>query len=332
MDKILHYFNCINSSRSADRQPSDMDFDLANKHKKEVEQRRREAKRKLEEKKKEEEIRASLEQEQRDRELRRLQQAEEDRKRAEAERQLNEGIRYCMRLRPYPSSRTDDKLELPPSALEDLERQGALEKGTLLTFAVSLPDHPAARLAGAAPASGSTHAGVAEFTAEEGTVGVPPRVALCLTKGAGLQTLDAVAQVEVRYVKLPRCSKSLVKLQPRGEGFHAGSMKVVSLDLEHVLLETLRGHTALSQGDWLPIRHQGQTYDLLVGITVSKAYRLWEHEPFGTRSQPRAASVKRATHAATAMRTAKAAREMAPRRADDAQIPRHWVPDVFPVM
>lgn len=241
-----------------------MDFDLANKHKKEVEQRRREAKRKLEEKKKEEEIRASLEQEQRDRELRRLQQAEEDRKRAEAERQLNEGIRYCMRLRPYPSSRTDDKLELPPSALEELERQGALEKGTLLTFAVSLPDHPAARLAGAGPASGSTHAGVAEFTAEEGTVGVPPRVALCLTKGAGLQTLDAVAQVEVRYVKLPRCSKSLVKLQPRGEGFHAGGMKVVSLDLEHVLLETLRGHTALSQGDWLPIRHQGQTYDLLV--------------------------------------------------------------------
>jgi len=241
-----------------------MDFDLANKHKKEVEQRRREAKRKLEEKKKEEEIRASLEQEQRDRELRRLQQAEEDRKRAEAERQLNEGIRYCMRLRPYPSSRTDDKLELPPSALEELERQGALEKGTLLTFAVSLPDHPAARLPGAGPASGSTHAGVAEFTAEEGTVGVPPRVALCLTKGAGLQTLDAVAQVEVRYVKLPRCSKSLVKLQPRGEGFHAGGMKVVSLDLEHVLLETLRGHTALSQGDWLPIRHQGQTYDLLV--------------------------------------------------------------------
>ncbi|CAE7362944.1 unnamed protein product [Symbiodinium natans] len=40
---------------------------------------------------------------------------------------------------------------------------------------------------------------VAEFTAEEGTVGVPPRVALCLTKGAGLQTLDAMAQVEVRY-------------------------------------------------------------------------------------------------------------------------------------
>ncbi|CAJ1453147.1 unnamed protein product [Effrenium voratum] len=234
-----------------------MDFDLAKKHNKEVEQRRREAKRKLEEKKKEEEIRSAMEQEQRQREELRLRQAEEERQRQEAENRLNEGARYVARLRPFPSSRTDDKLELPASALEELERQGVLERGALLTFAVSLPT--LARQGGA-----STHAGVAEFTAEEGTVGVPPRVALCLTKGAGLETLDAVGQVEIRYVKLPRCAKSKVKLQPRGEGFHAGGMKVVSLDLEHVLLETLRGHTALTLGDWLPIRHQGQTYELMV--------------------------------------------------------------------
>eukprot|EP00434_Breviolum_minutum_P038500 symbB.v1.2.034152.t1/scaffold4359.1/size40727/1 len=139
---------------------------------------------------------------------------------------------------------------------QELERQGVLEKGALLTFAVSL----SSRTGG----GGSTHAGVAEFTAEEGTVGVPPRVALCLTKGSGLGTLDAVGQVEIRYVRLPRCRKSKVMFQPRGEGFHAGGMKVVSLDLEHVLLETLRGHTALTQGDWLPIRHQGQTYELMV--------------------------------------------------------------------
>jgi len=233
-----------------------MDFDLANKHKKEVEQRRREAKRKLDEKKKEEEIRAAMEQEQREREENRHRQAQEERMRAEAEAHKNEGARYLARLRPYPSSRTDDKLELPPSALEELERQGVLEKGALLTFAVSL----SSRTGG----GGSTHAGVAEFTAEEGTVGVPPRVALCLTKGSGLGTLDAVGQVEIRYVRLPRCRKSKVMFQPRGEGFHAGGMKVVSLDLEHVLLETLRGHTALTQGDWLPIRHQGQTYELMV--------------------------------------------------------------------
>eukprot|EP00435_Cladocopium_sp_Y103_P010877 s1224_g2.t2 len=155
-----------------------------------------------------------------------------------------------------PSSKLTCSLKIANLQRKELERQGVLEKGALLTFAVSLTTRTGE--------GGSTHAGVAEFTAEEGTVGVPPRVALCLTKGSGLDTLDGVGQVEIRYVKLPRCRKSLVKFQPRGEGFHTGGMKVVSLDLEHVLLETLRGHTALTQGDWLPIRHQGQTYELMV--------------------------------------------------------------------
>jgi len=95
-------------------------------------------------------------------------------------------------------------------------------------------------------------------------VGVPPRVALCLTKGAGLSSLASVAQVEVRFVRLPRSAKSRVRFQPRGEGFHAGGMAAVRMDLEHVLLESLRGHTALSEGDWLPIRHNGVTYELVV--------------------------------------------------------------------
>eukprot|EP00930_Biecheleria_cincta_P086117 TRINITY_DN75485_c0_g1_i1.p1 TRINITY_DN75485_c0_g1~~TRINITY_DN75485_c0_g1_i1.p1 ORF type:complete len:673 (-),score=148.26 TRINITY_DN75485_c0_g1_i1:258-2276(-) len=243
-----------------------MDFDLAKKHSKEVEQRRREAKRKLEQQKRDEEQQRVMEHEYRERELVRLRQEQEEKARAEQEALLNDGVKYTTRLRPYPSSRTDDKLELPPSALEELERQGAIERGTLLTFAVCLPGSGSVR-PGSEPSSssaGSTHAGVAEFTAEEGTVGVPPRVALCLTKGSGLDRLDAVGQVDIRYVRLPRCAKSRVKLQPRGEGFHAGGAKTISMDLEHVLLETLRGHTALTQGDWLPIRHQGQTYELMV--------------------------------------------------------------------
>jgi len=239
-----------------------MDFDLANKHKKEVEQRRREAKRKLDQQRKDEAQQAAMEQEYREREEMRLRKEKEERARAEQEAMMNDGVQYAARLRPYPSARTDDKLELPPSALEELERQGALEKGVLLTFVVSLPG--TGIIESSTPSAGSTHAGVAEFTAEEVTVGVPPRVALCLTKGSGLETLDAVGQVEIRYVRLPRCPKSRVKLQPRGEGFHVGGMKTIQMDLEHVLLETLRGHTALTQGDWLPIRHQGQTFELMV--------------------------------------------------------------------
>lgn len=242
-----------------------MDFDLASKHKREVEQRRKEAKRKLDQQRKDDHQRATMEQEHREREEARLQEAEEERQRLEREALLNEGVRYLARLRPYPSSRTDDKIELPPSALQELERQGALERGTLLTFQVALPS--IATKVGVAVSSGSTgrtHAGVAEFTAEEGTVGVPPRVALCLTKGCGLDSLQSVSQVEVRYVRLPRPSKSRVKFQPRGQGFHAGGLKKVRIDLEHVLQESLRGHTALTEGDWLPIRHDGYTYELVV--------------------------------------------------------------------
>mmetsp|Transcript_71512 Transcript_71512/g.221133 ORF Transcript_71512/g.221133 Transcript_71512/m.221133 type:complete len:620 (+) Transcript_71512:1-1860(+) len=189
---------------------------------------------------------------------------EKERLQAEREALLNAGVRYTAQLRPYPSSRTDDKLELPPSALQELERQGALESGTLLTFAVSCPGGGPAAVGSAAPALSATHAGVAEFTAEEGAVGVPPRVALCLTKGSGLDSLAAVGQVEVRYLRLPRSAKSLAKLQPRGEGFHIGGASAVRMDLQHVLQETLRGHTALTEGDWLPIRHNGVTYELVV--------------------------------------------------------------------
>jgi len=241
-----------------------MDFDLAKKHSKEVEQRRREAKRKLEQQRRDQEMQAAMEKEHREREIERLRQAEEERQRAEKEALQNGGVRYSSLLRPYPSSRTDDKLELPPSALEELERQGALERGTLLTFAVSCPDGGAAKGGASSSSFGTTHAGVAEFTAEEGTVGVPPRVALCLTKGSGLDSLAAVGQVEVRYLRLPRSAKSLAKLQPRGEGFHIGGASAVRMDLQHVLQETLRGHTALSEGDWLPIRHNGVTYELVV--------------------------------------------------------------------
>merc|ERR1719163_1311839 len=136
---------------------------------------------------------------------------------------MNDGVRFLQRLRPYPTDRADDKLVLPPSTLEALERQGALDGG-VLTFTVALPPGPGKT------AGGLTHAGVAEFVAEEGTVGVPPRVALCLTKGAGLDSLAAVGSVEVRYARLPRSAKSRVKFQPRGEGFHIGGKDAMRMD------------------------------------------------------------------------------------------------------
>lgn len=229
-----------------------MDFSLSSKHKKEVEQRRREAKRKLEEQKRQEHAQAEMAETYEQRALERLRAQEEERRRRDEEALANDGVHWRAQFKPWPSDRTDDKLMLPPSALEHLEQQGALEKG-LLTFSVSIPG-----------GFTRTHAGVAEFTAEEGTVGLPPRVALCLTKGAGLQSLERMGFVEVRYVRLSRYAKCSARLQPRGHGFHLEGSQTVNIDLEHVLMESLRGHTALSEGDWLGIRSSGVTYELVV--------------------------------------------------------------------
>jgi len=235
---------------------------LGAKHKREVEQRRKDAKRKLEAQKRDDEMRSAMEAEQRSREVERLRLEEEARLRNEEEKRLNDGVRFVAHLQPRPLARADDKLHLPPSALEELMQQGAIEKGTLLTFSISVPQARGDEVS--TLVVGTTHAGVAEFTAEEGTVGVPPRVALCLTRGAGLDTLGAARQVEVRYVRLPRSAKSVVRFQPRGEGFHAGGIQNRRIDLEHTLQESLRGHTALTEGDWLPIRHEGYTFELIV--------------------------------------------------------------------
>merc|ERR1719201_3158151 len=119
-----------------------MDFNLAKKHSKEVDQRRREAKRKLEQQKRDEELQKIMEEGQREREEQRILEEQEERRRAEEEALLNDGVRFLQRLRPYPIARADDKLVLPPSALEALERQGALDGG-ILTFGVALPAGPA---------------------------------------------------------------------------------------------------------------------------------------------------------------------------------------------
>lgn len=228
-----------------------MDFGLASKHQKEQEQRRKDMKRKLDQQKRDHKIQAAMEQDVREREFARIQAEDVERRRVEQEAFINGGVQYHAQLRPVPSDRTDDKLVLPPSVIEHLDRQGGLNGG-VITFAVSVPGGSA------------THAGVAEFTAEEGTVHVPLRVALSLTKGAGLHSLAACGQVQIRFLRLPSRKKCLVRLQPRGQGFHLGGMKAVKMDLEHVLLESLRGHTALTEGDWLPIRNNGITYNLVV--------------------------------------------------------------------
>jgi hypothetical protein len=177
---------------------------------------------------------------------------------AEAE-EVASSVHFACSLRAVPWVRADtNRVILPASAFEALERERALERhGGPLTFELAVQDDEAA--GGAA----RTHCGVSEFTAEEGTVGIPPAVALSLARGRGVDWL-AGRSVRVRFEALPRVAKASVALQPRGDGFHAEGRDVVNIDIKSVLLRTLRDSLTLSEGDWIPLRHEGRTYELVV--------------------------------------------------------------------
>ncbi|KAH9090975.1 hypothetical protein Ae201684P_006377 [Aphanomyces euteiches] len=128
-------------------------------------------------------------------------------------------------------------LTLPVSALEELNPQNALDLG-VFTFELIAGER-------------KTHASVLEFTADEGTIGIPPKVA------RSLQLIDAVVDVSVRFVRLEKGRS--VKLQPLGDGF--GDRQV---DFKHILERTLHTHTTLTEGDILLVRHGKITFEVLV--------------------------------------------------------------------
>lgn len=94
----------------------------------------------------------------------------------------------------------------------------------------------------------STHAGVLEFTAEEGFVELPPHV----WRNAGFPTPEA----RVRYVRLPK--GTYAKLQPEGRDF------ADVLNHKAVLETELRQHASLTEGDLLTVQHGGVEYGLRV--------------------------------------------------------------------
>ncbi|KAJ0399229.1 hypothetical protein ATCC90586_007596 [Pythium insidiosum] len=170
--------------------------------------------------------------------LERLREQERREQEALEEQRLTGGIKYLRQLRPTPTTGDGDKITLPVSALEELNPQNAFDLG-VFTFELS--------------AAGSrTHAGVLEFVAEEGTVGLPPKVAASLfPRGAVPET------VQVRFVRLEK--GKFVSLQPRGDGFGARE-----IDMKKILERSLKAHTTLSVGDSLFVRHGRETFDVAV--------------------------------------------------------------------
>ncbi|KAE8685259.1 hypothetical protein F3Y22_tig00111099pilonHSYRG00089 [Hibiscus syriacus] len=98
----------------------------------------------------------------------------------------------------------------------------------------------------------TTHSGVLEFTADEGSVAIPPHV------WSNLFPVDTpmVPLVEVRYVRLPK--DTYAKFQPDGIGFS-------DLPNHKAILETsFRQHATLFQDDVLTVKYGELTYSLHV--------------------------------------------------------------------
>ncbi|RLN97258.1 hypothetical protein BBJ28_00020031 [Nothophytophthora sp. Chile5] len=177
----------------------------------------------------------------------RLEEQERQQQQALEEQRLTGGIKYLQQLRPVPTSGDGDKITLPVSALEELNPQNALELG-VFTFELSY-DEPEATESW----QRKTHAGVLEFVADEGTVGLPPKVAASLFQNAK-QLPD---NIRVRFVRLEK--GKFASLQPRGDGF--GERQI---DFKHLLERSLKAHTTLTVGDVLFVRHGRETFEVVV--------------------------------------------------------------------
>lgn len=152
------------------------------------------------------------------------------------------GIMFHCVLEAVPYHGNGDKIKLPPSCFTELSEQGAFDKGPL-HFQLSLMHQEDNK---------TTHAGVMEFTAEEGFVGLPPHIWSNLFPTNPPNT----SMIEVRYVWLPK--GTYAKLQPDEFGFS-------DIPNHKAVLETsLRQHATLSQHDVLTVNHGVLSYHLRV--------------------------------------------------------------------
>ncbi|KAH6796015.1 hypothetical protein C2S51_037001 [Perilla frutescens var. frutescens] len=237
-----------------------MDFELRRAREKlEKEQRERKEKAKLklqrERKAKQETLRQreAIEATQRQR---RLDAAEAESKASQLEEEnllAGRGVNFSRILEAVPYQGIGDKIKLPPSCFTELSEQGAFDKGPL-HFSLSLIHQEATMHTENSDKelSRMTHAGVLEFTVEEGFVALPQHC------WSNLFPEDAPgsAEVEVRYVWLPK--GTYAKLQSVEFGFS-------DIPNHKAVLETsLRQHATLSQGDTLIVNHGALTYHLRV--------------------------------------------------------------------
>ncbi|KAG6722227.1 hypothetical protein I3842_03G150300 [Carya illinoinensis] len=237
-----------------------MDFELRRAREKlEKEQKERKEKAKLKlnrERKAKEEAKSQREAIEAAQRSRRLDAAEAQLK---ADQQMQEnalagrGIMFYRVLEAVPYLGIGDKIKLPPSCFTELSDQGAFDKGPMY-FHLSVVHQEVSSDTHASDDENlrNTHSGVLEFTADEGSVALPPHVWHNLFPGETQKT----SLIEVRYVWLPK--GTYAKLQPERIGFS-------DLPNHKAILETgLRQHATLSQGDILTVNYGELAYKLKV--------------------------------------------------------------------
>jgi len=161
--------------------------------------------------------------------------------------------------------RGGDRVTLPPSALRALDFKGAMDVRGPITFELSTRE------------GARTHAGVLEFTAEDGTVGLPDKTRVCLgavTEAEECEEGGYNTRVTARFVRLPKGTYAL--LRPRSDAFSqavasakdGGTRPVfdsvrgkwVLPGLEGVLHAALQPLCCLTLGDALVVRHAGEEH------------------------------------------------------------------------
>mmetsp|Transcript_4264 Transcript_4264/g.7878 ORF Transcript_4264/g.7878 Transcript_4264/m.7878 type:complete len:401 (+) Transcript_4264:347-1549(+) len=164
---------------------------------------------------------------------------------AERERELNGGVDFrprTLRAVPYDAAeqkginRSKDKICLPVSVRTELSMQGAEKLGPMF-FELSR-------------GGTRTHGAALEFTARDGTVGVPPALAAML----GGSEEEAV---QVKFARLPK--GTFARLQPVGRDFQRDVE-----DVRAVLERELHTRSSLTVGDVLDIDFCGTLYRLRV--------------------------------------------------------------------
>nr|GMC70601.1 TRAF-like protein [Ipomoea batatas] len=177
---------------------------------------------------------------------------------AKANQQMQEsliagrGIVFCRVLEAVPYQGSGDKIKLPPSCFTELSEQGAFDKGPLHFSLTVIHQSSSSNTNDEGLTNRKTHAGVLEFTAEEGFAGLPPHI------WSNLFSVDNPTSptVEVQYVWLAK--GTYAKLQPVEPGFS-------DIPNHKAVLETsLRQHATLSEGDVLTVSHGVLTYHLRV--------------------------------------------------------------------